>query len=117
MEGSPEAATTPSSQILVLTKDSMFLKTPLLLGLIVLGTHVWPIQKEFVDVSKDHDYLVASVEFALARFNEDNTGRILIHVVGGRAGPEKGEFQTYCPCPDYGPCMTSPDLGAMPAGP
>uniref|UniRef100_A0A452TB99 Cystatin domain-containing protein n=2 Tax=Ursus TaxID=9639 RepID=A0A452TB99_URSMA len=57
---------------LVLTKDSMFLKTPLLLGLIVLGTHVWTIQKEFVDVSKNHDYFVASMEFALAQFNEDN---------------------------------------------
>lgn len=59
-------------QSLVLTKDSMFLKTPLLLGLIVLGTHVWTIQKEFVDVSKNHDYFVASMEFALAQFNEDN---------------------------------------------
>ncbi|XP_045836426.1 probable cystatin-16 [Meles meles] len=51
----------------------MFLKTPLLLGLIVLGTHVWTIQKEFVDISKNHDYLVTSVEFALSRFSEDNT--------------------------------------------
>ncbi|XP_035942082.1 putative cystatin-16 isoform X2 [Halichoerus grypus] len=59
-------------QSLVLTKDSMFLKTPLLLGLIVLGTHVWTFQKEFVDISKNHDYFVASVEFALAWFNDDN---------------------------------------------
>ncbi|XP_025732788.1 probable cystatin-16 [Callorhinus ursinus] len=59
-------------QSLVLTKDSMFLKTPLLLGLIVLGTHVWTIQKEFVDICKNHDYFVASVEFALAWFNDDN---------------------------------------------
>ncbi|XP_047602915.1 probable cystatin-16 [Lutra lutra] len=59
-------------QTLVLTKDSMFLKTPLLLVLIALGTHVWTIQKEFVDISKNHGYLVTSVEFALAQFSEDN---------------------------------------------
>ncbi|XP_022350443.1 probable cystatin-16 [Enhydra lutris kenyoni] len=50
----------------------MFLKTPLLLVLIALGTHVWTNQKEFVDISKNHDYLVTSVEFALAQFSEDN---------------------------------------------
>lgn len=52
----------PPPQTLVLAKDNMFLKTPLLLGLIALGTHVWTIQKEFVDISKNHDYLVTSVE-------------------------------------------------------
>uniref|UniRef100_A0A5F5PYK6 Cystatin domain-containing protein n=1 Tax=Equus caballus TaxID=9796 RepID=A0A5F5PYK6_HORSE len=56
----------------VLTLDSMFLKVPLFLGLIVLGTHVWTIQKEFVNIYKKHDYFVASVEFAVARFNDDN---------------------------------------------
>ncbi|XP_004441993.1 probable cystatin-16 [Diceros bicornis minor] len=50
----------------------MLLKVLLLLGLAVLGTHVWTIQKEFVNVNKNHDYFVASVEFAVARFNDDN---------------------------------------------
>uniref|UniRef100_A0A8C4KY31 Cystatin domain-containing protein n=1 Tax=Equus asinus asinus TaxID=83772 RepID=A0A8C4KY31_EQUAS len=50
----------------------MFLKVPLFLGLFVLGTHVWTIQKEFVNIYKKHDYFVASVEFAVARFNDDN---------------------------------------------
>ncbi|XP_047395213.1 cystatin-14-like [Sciurus carolinensis] len=51
----------------------MFWKAPLLMGLVVLGTHIWTIQKEFVDISKNLDYFVASVEFAVAQFNDDNT--------------------------------------------
>uniref|UniRef100_A0A8C9DIU2 Cystatin domain-containing protein n=1 Tax=Prolemur simus TaxID=1328070 RepID=A0A8C9DIU2_PROSS len=50
----------------------MFQKVLLLGGLIVLGTHVWNIHKEFVDISKNLDYFAASVQFAVARFN-DNT--------------------------------------------
>lgn len=50
----------------------MLWKVPLLMGLIVLGTHIWTIQKEFVDISKNLDYFVASVEFAVAQFNDDN---------------------------------------------
>lgn len=41
----------------------MVWKVPLLVGLIVLGTHLWTIDKEFVDITKDLDYFVASVEF------------------------------------------------------
>ena len=33
------------------------------------GIHVRTIQKEFVDISKDHDYFAVSVEFAVAWFN------------------------------------------------
>nr|KAF6422042.1 cystatin 8 [Rousettus aegyptiacus] len=50
----------------------MFLKVSLLLGFIVLGTHVWTIQKEFVDISKNQDYFVVSMEFAMAVFNDNN---------------------------------------------
>uniref|UniRef100_A0A8C6RED5 Cystatin domain containing 1 n=1 Tax=Nannospalax galili TaxID=1026970 RepID=A0A8C6RED5_NANGA len=50
----------------------MFWKVPLLVGLIVLGTHIWTIDKEFVDIVKDLHYFVASVEFAVAQFNDDN---------------------------------------------
>ncbi|XP_012508567.1 PREDICTED: probable cystatin-16 [Propithecus coquereli] len=50
----------------------MFQKVLLLGGLIMLGTHVWTIHKEFVDISKNLDYFVASVQFAVARFNDDN---------------------------------------------
>ncbi|ELK13096.1 Putative cystatin-16 [Pteropus alecto] len=50
----------------------MFLKVSLLLGFIVLGTHVWTIQKEFADISKNQDYFVVSVEFAMAVFNDNN---------------------------------------------
>ncbi|XP_062058493.1 cystatin-14-like [Lepus europaeus] len=50
----------------------MLWKTPLFAGLIVLGTHIWTIQKEFVDVSQNLDYFVASVEFAVAQFNDDS---------------------------------------------
>ncbi|XP_054555150.1 probable cystatin-16 isoform X2 [Talpa occidentalis] len=67
-EGDPITVATP----LVLRPSSMFLKMPLLLGLIVLGTHVWTIQKEFVDISKNDDYFMGSVEFAMAQFNENN---------------------------------------------
>ncbi|XP_068381060.1 probable cystatin-16 [Eschrichtius robustus] len=47
----------------------MFPKAALLLGLTVVGIHVRTIQKEFVDISKDHDYFAVSVEFAVAWFN------------------------------------------------
>eukprot|EP00070_Physeter_catodon_P019212 XP_023979326.1 probable cystatin-16 [Physeter catodon] len=47
----------------------MFPKAALLLGLAVVGIHVRTIQKEFVDISKDHDYFAVSVEFAVAWFN------------------------------------------------
>uniref|UniRef100_G1TYY7 Uncharacterized protein n=1 Tax=Oryctolagus cuniculus TaxID=9986 RepID=G1TYY7_RABIT len=52
---------------------AMLWKTPLFAGLVVLGTHFWTIQKEFVDVSQNLDYFVASVEFAVAQFNDDST--------------------------------------------
>uniref|UniRef100_A0A8C5KEU0 Cystatin domain containing 1 n=2 Tax=Jaculus jaculus TaxID=51337 RepID=A0A8C5KEU0_JACJA len=56
-------------------------KVPLLVGLLVLGTHIWTKDKEFVDIRKDLDYFVASVEFAVTQFNgnnpEENTYRLL----------------------------------------
>ncbi|XP_031229543.1 cystatin-14 [Mastomys coucha] len=59
----------------------MVWKMPMLVGLIVLGTHIWTDDKEFPDVTKDLDYFVASVEFAVAQFNdknpEENTYRLL----------------------------------------
>ncbi|KAG5201517.1 hypothetical protein MJG53_011679 [Ovis ammon polii x Ovis aries] len=51
----------------------MFLKATLLLGLAVLGIHVWAIEMEFVDISKDLEYFAVSVEFAVAWFNSGNT--------------------------------------------
>ena len=51
----------------------MFLTATLLLGLAVLGIHVWAIQMEFIDISKDLDYFALSVEFAVAWFNSGNT--------------------------------------------
>ena len=56
-----------------LRSSSMFLKATLLLGLAVLGIHVWAIEMEFVDISKDLDYFAVSVEFAVAWFNSGNT--------------------------------------------
>lgn len=56
-----------------LRPNSMFLTATLLLGLAVLGIRVWAIQMEFVDISKDLDYFVVSVEFAVAWFNSGNT--------------------------------------------
>ncbi|XP_037060299.1 cystatin-14 isoform X1 [Peromyscus leucopus] len=50
----------------------MLWKLSLLVGLIVLGTHMWTIDKGFVDITKDLDYFVASVEFAVAQFNDNN---------------------------------------------
>ncbi|XP_034350585.1 cystatin domain-containing protein 1-like [Arvicanthis niloticus] len=59
----------------------MLWKVPMLVGLIVLGTHIWTIDNEFLDGTKDLDYFVASVEFAVAQFNdnnpEENTYRLL----------------------------------------
>lgn len=59
----------------------MVWKVPLLVELIVLGTHLWTINKEFVDITKDLHYFVASVEFAVSQFNdnnpEENTYRLL----------------------------------------
>ncbi|GAB1287004.1 Cystatin-14 [Apodemus speciosus] len=59
----------------------MLWKVPILVGLIVLGIHIWTMDKEFLDVTKDLDYFVASVEFAVAQFNdnnpEENTYRLL----------------------------------------
>ncbi|XP_040600930.1 cystatin-14 [Mesocricetus auratus] len=56
-------------------------KASLLVGMVVLGTHIWTIDKGFVDIAKDLDYFVASVEFAVAQFNdnnqEENTYRLL----------------------------------------
>lgn len=33
---------------------------------------MWTIDKGFVDITKDLDYFVASVEFAVAQFNDNN---------------------------------------------
>ncbi|CAH6787749.1 cystatin-14 [Phodopus roborovskii] len=59
----------------------MLWKMSLFVGMAVLGTHIWTIDKEFVDITKDLDYFVASVEFAVAQFNdnnpEENTYRLL----------------------------------------
>ncbi|XP_060239238.1 cystatin-14-like [Meriones unguiculatus] len=53
-------------------RTAMLWKVSLLVGLIVLGTHIWTIDKEFVDITKDLDYFVASVEFVVAQFSENN---------------------------------------------
>lgn len=81
-------------------------KVPMLVGLIVLGTHIWTINKEFLDITKDLDYFVASVEFAVAQFNdnnpEENTYRLL----------EVGRAQKkVSPCAQHYPLMKSLRLG------
>ncbi|XP_006860815.1 PREDICTED: probable cystatin-16-like [Chrysochloris asiatica] len=50
----------------------MFQQVTLLLGLMVLGTQVWSIRYEFIDISKNLNYFVMSVEFAVFQYNEDN---------------------------------------------
>uniref|UniRef100_A0A673TIC5 Cystatin domain-containing protein n=1 Tax=Suricata suricatta TaxID=37032 RepID=A0A673TIC5_SURSU len=62
----------------------MFLKMPLLLGLIVLGAHI----------SKHHDYFVASVEFALAQFSEDNMEEHSYMLLEARRRSYHAHFQT-----------------------
>jgi hypothetical protein len=73
-------------------------KVPMLVGLVVLGTHIWTINKEFLDVTKDLDYFVASVEFAVAQFNdnnpEENTYKLL---EVGRAQKKVSPRAEYCP--------------------
>lgn len=65
----------------LMLRTVMLWKVPMLVGLIVLGIHIWTMDKEFLDVTKDLDYFVASVEFAVAQFNdnnpEENTYRLL----------------------------------------
>lgn len=51
-----------------LTSDNMFLKTLLLLGLIVLGPHV--CSSNFVDISKSSSFFAMCVEFAMFQFNQ-----------------------------------------------
>ncbi|XP_019574222.1 putative cystatin-15 [Rhinolophus sinicus] len=46
----------------------MFLKAPLLLGLIVLGPHV--CSSNFVDISKSSSFFAMCVEFAVFQFNQ-----------------------------------------------
>lgn len=70
--GGPPAHPAPDHLSFVLTLDSMFPKAALLLGLTVVGIHVWIIQKELVDISKDNNYFAVSVEFAVAWFNSDH---------------------------------------------
>lgn len=53
-----------------LTPDNMFLKAPLLLGLIALGTHV--SSPNFVDISKSTTSFAMCVEFAVFQFNQDH---------------------------------------------
>lgn len=48
----------------LMQRTAMVWKVPLLVELIVLGTHLWTIDKEFVGITKDLHYFVASVEFA-----------------------------------------------------
>nr|XP_051701262.1 probable cystatin-16 isoform X1 [Oryctolagus cuniculus] len=71
-------------------RTAMLWKTPLFAGLVVLGTHFWTIQKEFVDVSQNLDYFVASVEFAVAQFNDDSTEEQVYRLLEvGRAQQKK----------------------------
>ncbi|XP_003509926.2 cystatin-14 [Cricetulus griseus] len=62
-------------------RTAMLWKVSLLVAMVVMGTHIWTIDKEFVDITKDLDYFVASVEFAVTQFNdnnpEENTYRLL----------------------------------------
>ncbi|XP_075384097.1 putative cystatin-16 [Tenrec ecaudatus] len=50
----------------------MFPKVTLLLGLMVLRTHVWTIPSGFIDISKNLNDFVMSVEFAVFQYNEDS---------------------------------------------
>lgn len=46
----------------LMLRTVMLWNVSMLVGLIVLGTHIWTIDKEFLDSTKDLDYFVASVE-------------------------------------------------------
>ncbi|MEJ1278868.1 hypothetical protein NN561_009792 [Cricetulus griseus] len=65
----------------LMKRTAMLWKVSLLVAMVVMGTHIWTIDKEFVDITKDLDYFVASVEFAVTQFNdnnpEENTYRLL----------------------------------------
>lgn len=90
----------------LMLRSVMLWKVPMLVGLIVLGIHIWTMDKEFLDVTKDLDYFVASVEFAVAQFNdnnpEENTYRLL---AVGRAQKKVS------PRAELYPLMKSPRLG------
>lgn len=51
-----------------LTPESMFLKVPLLLGLIALGSPT--CSSNFVDINKSMEYFAMCVEFAMFQFNQ-----------------------------------------------
>ncbi|KAJ8794388.1 hypothetical protein J1605_003155 [Eschrichtius robustus] len=91
----------------VLTLDSMFPKAALLLGLTVVGIHVRTIQKEFVDISKDHDYFAVSVEFAVAWFNSGHEEGHAYKLLEVSPGPVEAE----------GPSSITADSAATPALP
>nr|XP_020734952.1 probable cystatin-16 [Odocoileus virginianus texanus] len=78
-----------------LRPNSMFLTAPLLLGLAVLGIHVWAIQMEFVDISKDLDYFAVSVEFAVAWFNNGNTEEQAYKLLEVRRAQQKSWTMIY----------------------
>ncbi|XP_058535884.1 cystatin-14-like [Ochotona princeps] len=50
----------------------MLHKTAPCVGLMVLGTYMWPIW-EFVDVNKDLECVVMSMEFTVPQFNDAST--------------------------------------------
>ncbi|XDB56382.1 PREDICTED: probable cystatin-16 [Capra hircus] len=78
-----------------LRSSSMFLKATLLLGLAVLGIHVWAIEMEFVDISKDLDYFAVSVEFAVAWFNSGNTEEQAYKLLEVRRAQQKSWTMIY----------------------
>lgn len=68
----------------------MFLKATLLLGLAVLGIHVWAIEMEFVDIGKDLEYFagVCGVRCGLD-FNSGNTEEQAYKLLEGEASPAR----------------------------
>ncbi|XP_040104793.1 probable cystatin-16 [Oryx dammah] len=78
-----------------LRSSSMFLKATLLLGLALLSIHVWAIQMEFVDISKDLDYFVVSLEFAVAWFNSGNTEEQAYKLLEVRRAQQKSWTMIY----------------------
>lgn len=86
----------------------MLWKVPVLVGLIVLGTHIWTTDNEFLDGTKDLDYFVASVEFAVAQFNDNNPEENTYRLLEVERAQKKVSLHA-----EHCPLMKSPRLGVV----
>ncbi|XP_032104130.1 cystatin-12-like [Sapajus apella] len=71
----------------------MWWKVPLLVGFIVLGTHVCSCK--FVDTDKNLDYFPSAVEYAVFQFNEDQEDEFAYKFLGVHRSQRKSWTWTY----------------------